>query len=56
MPEQKKKRNYTTVSIPLSLMRKIGEVVKSEKYGYRNNSDFVLDALRKRLRELNVLE
>ena len=51
-----KKRTYTTVSIPLSLMERIDEVITSGKHGYRNRSDFILDATRKRLRELGFLE
>jgi len=47
-----KKYSYTTVSIPLSLMKRIDDLIASGKYTYRNRSDFVLDALRKRLREL----
>ena len=54
--EKLKKRDYTTVSIPLSLMERVDEAVKSRKYAYQNRSDFILDAIRKRLRELGLLE
>ena len=47
---------YTTVSIPKHLMKKVEAVVTSGAHGYQNKSDFVLDAIRKRLRELGVLE
>ncbi len=58
MPEEqsKKQRNYTTVSIPNSLMARVDDVVKNEKYGYQNRSDFINEAIRKRLRELGLLE
>ena len=50
------KRDYTTVSLPWALVDKIDAVVESQKYGYRNRSDFILDSIRKRLRELGALD
>lgn len=47
-----KPRNYTTVSIPLTLMERVDVALK--KGGYKNRSDFILDAIRKRLRELGI--
>jgi metal-responsive CopG/Arc/MetJ family transcriptional regulator len=44
------------MSIPNSSLTRIDIVVNDEKYGYQNRSDFVLETLRKRLRELGVLE
>jgi metal-responsive CopG/Arc/MetJ family transcriptional regulator len=49
-------RKYTSISIPESLAQKIDEVIKSGKHGYQNRPDFVLDAIRKRLRELGYLQ
>jgi len=40
-------RDYTTVSIPIDLAKKIDDVL--EKCGYRNRPDFVCDAIRRRL-------
>jgi metal-responsive CopG/Arc/MetJ family transcriptional regulator len=37
-------------------MKRVDDVVESEKYGYQNRADFILDAIRKRLRELGLLE
>jgi len=51
-----KESKYTTVSIPTILIRRIDEVVASGKYGYQNRTDFILEAIRKRLRELGLLE
>ena len=48
-------RNYTTVSIPVALIKKVDAVIESGAHGYRNRADFVLDAIRKRLRELDFL-
>lgn len=56
MKKSKGERNYTTVSVPVSLMKKVDELIASEKHGYRNRSDVVLDAIRKRLRELGFLD
>ena len=48
----KKKRNYTTVSIPLALMKRVDHII--EEMGYRNRSDFILEAIRRRLDELKI--
>jgi metal-responsive CopG/Arc/MetJ family transcriptional regulator len=40
-------RDYTTVSIPMGLARKIDLIL--DKEGYKNRSDFVLYAVRKLL-------
>lgn len=50
------KRSYTTVSIPLVLAHRIDKIVESGRGGYTNRTDFVLDAVRTRLRELDMLE
>jgi metal-responsive CopG/Arc/MetJ family transcriptional regulator len=49
---EKRKRNYTTVSIPLALMKRIDQLL--EKEGYRNRSDFILESIRRRLDELKT--
>ena len=56
MVMEMRKRNYTTVSIPMALVKKIDAVIEAGEYGYRNRSDFILDAIRKRLRELGFLD
>ena len=43
----KTSRDYTTISIPLSLADKIDEAVK--KWGYQSRADFVRDAIRRLL-------
>ncbi len=48
------KQKYTTISIPKSLAKAIDEMIKSGKYTYRNRSDFALDAIRLRLRQLGI--
>jgi|GEM_PF-1842621 len=48
---------YTTVSIPDFLIRRVDTVVDNKnKYGYQNRTDFVFEAIRKRLRELGEME
>jgi len=54
--ERKKERNFTTVAIPDSLMAKVDMAVASDKHGYQNRGDFILESIRKRLRELKYLE
>lgn len=48
--------DYTTISLPTVLMKRVDKIIESEKYGYKNRPDFVLDAIRKRMRELGYLE
>jgi len=57
MAESKRsKRDYTTVSIPMNLIQRIDDAVKSDRFGYQNRSDLILEAIRTRLRELGMLE
>jgi len=53
---KEKKREYTTVSVPNSLMKRVDEALGSGKFGYQNRSDLILEAIRRRLRELGLLE
>ena len=55
MPK-KPRIKWGTVRLPQQLIDIIDEVVKSGKYGYTSVSDFVTDAVRKRLRELGYLK
>mgnify|MGYP000680998150 CR=1 FL=1 len=55
--EKLPKKGYRTVTIPEELYEIIREIVKNrKKYGYGNVSEFVRDALRRRLRELGYLK
>ena len=46
---------WAKVNIPEELVELIKKVVKEGRYGYTGVSDFVTDAVRKRLRELGYL-
>ena len=48
------KRDYTTMSIPLSLAERIDRVLKKE--GYQSRSDFVRDAVRRWLDKIEKEE
>lgn len=51
--EQKMPRiNYRNVSIPLTLIDQVDEIVKSKLLGYSSRSELVKDALRDKLREI----
>jgi len=43
------------VNLPIILAEKINEVVESRKHGYLGVTDFVIDAVRRRLNELGFL-
>jgi len=51
-----KRRSYTTVNISWVLMERIDAVIRDGRHGYVRRSDFILDAIRRRLRELDYLE
>ena len=46
---------WTTVRIPQELVDLVKQVVDEGRYGYTSVADFVVDAVRKRLRELGYL-
>ncbi|MEM1703538.1 MAG: ribbon-helix-helix domain-containing protein [Zestosphaera sp.] len=47
---------WASVRIPEELHKIIQQVVSEGKYGYTSVSDFVVDAVRQRLRELGYLK
>ena len=49
---RKKKVNYVTIKLPESIVKMIDEVIESNRYAYVSRADFVMDAVRKLLREL----
>ena len=56
MPRPKEQeRDYTTVSIPLSLINRIDEYVKRKDAIYKSRVDFTLDAVRKLLDKFGLL-
>ena len=49
-------KGWVSISIPKDLAELIDEVVQNKVYGYRNRTEFVIDAIRIRLRELGYLK
>ena len=47
-------RDYTTVSIPIDLAEKIDKIAREK--GYQNRADFVRDAIRRLLEDLERKE
>lgn len=57
MPKPKQQeRDYTTVSIPISLTNRIEKYVEREDAIYKSKVDFTLSAVRKLLDEYGMLE
>lgn len=57
MPRRPRKtEGKTSISVEVSLVKIIDEVVASGKHGYANRPDFVRDAIRRRLRELGFIQ
>lgn len=46
------RKQYRGVQIPESLAQKVDRFVKEEAYGYRTFAEFVIDAVRRRVEEL----
>lgn len=46
------RENYRSVSIPIELYNKIQKIVKKRSYGYRSVSEFVTDAIRRRVEKI----
>jgi hypothetical protein len=44
-------KRYKAISIPEELTTRIEEVLKAGKHGYRTRSEFVVDAIRRRLED-----
>ena len=44
-----KKVSYTNVSIPNELLRKVESVISSSEMGYRNRSEFIIEAVREKI-------
>jgi hypothetical protein len=45
-------KRYKAISVPEELTTRIEEVLKAGKHGYRTRSEFVVDAIRRRLEDL----
>jgi len=46
-------KNYSVVSVPKSVMNKVKQLLEEEQItGYRNPTEFVLDAIRRRIEEI----
>ncbi|MEM2122928.1 MAG: ribbon-helix-helix domain-containing protein [Candidatus Bathyarchaeia archaeon] len=49
---QKRNRRWTTIAIPQEIAQLIDKVVESQQYGFRSRTDFILEAVKLRLKEL----
>lgn len=47
--------NYVTVKIPKELGNKIDKLIEILELGYRNRTEFVIDAIRRRVEKINEL-
>jgi len=54
--DEKSKRSYTTTNIPNVLVDRIDRLIESGRGGYVSRSDFILDAIRRRLRDFDMIE
>ena len=49
--------SYTTVKIPDPLLKEVERIITSQKnLGYRNRSEFIVEAIREKILRLNGME
>ncbi|HDD72133.1 MAG TPA: CopG family transcriptional regulator [Candidatus Bathyarchaeota archaeon] len=48
----RRRADWVYINVPREIVERIDAVVASRKYGYVSRADFVLDAIRDKLREL----
>ena len=44
-----RKMTYTNVSIPNDLLEMVEQVVSGSRFGYRNRSEFIIEAVREKV-------
>jgi len=47
---------YTTIKLPTDLAEQIDMVIETLRLGYRSRTDFVLEAVRRRLEEIQRMQ
>ena len=47
---------YTNVSIPDDLLEKVEQVVSGSRFGYRNRSEFIIEAVREKVQQLSKIK
>lgn len=50
------RKGYRSVSIPEDLLERVQKIVMDKKYGYRSMAEFVVEAIRKRIEEIEKME
>ncbi|MHA1403786.1 MAG: ribbon-helix-helix domain-containing protein [Candidatus Helarchaeota archaeon] len=57
MPDNEKdnENRYVTIRIPKELVNKIEYIMKEIKLGYRNRSEFIIDAIRRRIEKFEYI-
>lgn len=45
-------KGHTSISVPKDLVERIERIIEGGKHGYRSKSEFVTDAVRRRIEEL----
>jgi len=47
-----KREGWITIALPEEIVRRIDKVIESKEYGFRSRNEFVLEAVKWRLKEL----
>ena len=51
MPKTKRRDDWITIALPKEIVERIDKVIESRKFGFRSRADFVLEAVKMKLKE-----
>lgn len=47
------RKGYSTIALPIILLDKVEEIVKNKKYTYISRPEFIKEAIRDKLKDMN---
>ena len=47
-----KEKGWITIALPIEIVKLVDQVILSNRYGFRSRTDFVLEAVKIRLRDM----
>ena len=51
MPKTRRRQDWVTIALPKEIVDRIDAVIESRKFGFRSRADFVLEAVKMKLKE-----
>ena len=53
---ERRNRMYTNIAVPNDLIEKVERIVGSSKLGYRSRSEFIIEAVRDKVRDVSKMQ